>query len=698
MTAMISFAKPFLSASASTGQGGGLLGGQEGPLQAWLVYGLLAAAGGVCIFLAARLRATTKRMEEQQKQARTLFDHNGSGHLIVSSTRQILDVNHQFCDLFGYQREELIGQSAQILHLDRDHYEEWAPRFQEARGGRAMGNADYPWRRKDGTIFWCTFAGVKLLLPNGEPGVVWSVIDITERKRVEEALKLARFAMDKAADAIFWIRADSTIVDANEAACRSLGYAHDELVGLTVTDVDPRSPLEAWPAIWATRKEGKSLTLESVHRRRDGTEFPVEVSVNHIKFGEQELICSIVRDIRERRRTEEERFKFEQQLLRNQKLESLGVLAGGIAHDFNNILTSIIGNVDLALLHLNPESPVKDRLERIEQGAVRAADLARQMLAYSGKGQLVTDVLDVNRLVEEMLHMLEVSISKKVVLRLDLHQPLPWVEADATQLRQVLMNLVINASEAIGDKSGVIAISTGCMECDRQYLKDIWLDGNLDEGLYVYLEVADTGCGMEKETLHRIFDPFFTTKFMGRGLGMAAVLGIVRGHKGAIKVYSEPGKGTTFKILLPGGALSTEMANQEPQAEAWTGSGTILLVDDEETVRTVGSEMLKELGFQVLTAEDGGQALVVYREHPEIRLVLLDLIMPHMDGEQAFRELRQMDPQVPVILSSGFSEYEVHQKFAGNDRIDFIQKPYRLTALRETLQNIGLEASRDGVR
>jgi PAS domain S-box-containing protein len=555
---------------------------------------------------------------------------------------------------------------------------------------------DYPWRRKDGTVFWCAFTGVRLLLPNGGPGVIWSVLDITERKRTEEALRLARFAMDNAADAIYWAGADSTIVDANEAACRSLGYTRDELLGLRVFDVDVRSTPETWSAIWAAREAGTSVTLESVHRRKDGTEFPVEVSINHLRFGDLELDCGFARDLRERKRAEEERLRLEQQLLHAQKLESLGVLAGGIAHDFNNILTSIIGNADLALLHLEPDSPVKDNLEQIEHGAVRASDLARQMLAYSGKGQFAIDILDLNRLVEDTLHMLAVSISKKAELRLDLHQPLPWVEGDATQLRQVLMNLVINASEALGDQSGAITLATGCRECSRSYLTDIWRDENLPEGTYVSLEVADTGCGMGKEVLDRIFEPFFTTKFTGRGLGMAAVLGIVRGHRGAIQIHSEPGQGTSFKVLLPAAVSMTGgMPGGEPPAEAWHGSGTVLLVDDEETIRTVGSELLKELGFQVLTAEDGGQALEMYRKHPEIRLVLLDLTMPRMDGEQAFRELRKMDPQAQVILASGFSEHEVGQKFVDTGLVAFVQKPYRLAGLREALQKIPPERSRD---
>jgi PAS domain S-box-containing protein len=286
--------------------------------------------------------------------------------------------------------------------------------------------------------------------------------------------------------------------------------------------------------------------------------------------GEREgelILFGAATDITERKRAEEERLKLEQQILHAQKLESLGVLAGGIAHDFNNILMAIIGNAELALMKINKESPATDNLHRIEQAAARAADLAKQMLAYSGKGKFIIESINLNILLEEMLHMLEVSISKKAVLRLNLHQHLPEVEGDITQIRQIVMNLVINSSEAIGDKSGVIAISTGCMDCDRSYLKDVWLDENLTDGLYVYLEVADSGCGMDKETLSKLFDPFFTTKFTGRGLGMAAVLGIVRGHRGAIKVYSEPNRGTTFKILLPASSRPAEIFNGEEHKE-----------------------------------------------------------------------------------------------------------------------------------
>ncbi|MEI6827818.1 MAG: response regulator, partial [Desulfuromonadales bacterium] len=366
---------------------------------------------------------------------------------------------------------------------------------------------------------------------------------------------------------------------------------------------------------------------------------------------------------------------------------------GGIAHDFNNILTAIIGNADLALMRINKESPAVDNLQRIEQAAGRAADLAKQMLAYSGKGRFVIENINLNTLLEEMLRMLEVSITKKALLRINPHHHLPTVEADATQMRQIIMNLVINASEAIGEKSGVIAISTGCMDCDRNYLKDVWLDENICEGLYVYLEIADSGCGMDKETMAKIFDPFFTTKFTGRGLGMAAVLGIVRGHKGAIKVYSELNRGTTFKILLPASSRPVEIFNGAGHNEDWQGSGTVLLVDDEETIRGIGSEMLKELGFTVITAEDGREGVEQFKQNPDISFVILDLTMPHMDGVQCFRELKQLKPDVKVIMSSGYNEQEVTQKFVGKGLAGFIQKPYKFSVLKEAVQVLIMKRS-----
>ena len=388
----------------------------------------------------------------------------------------------------------------------------------------------------------------------------------------------------------------------------------------------------------------------------------------------------------------------EQQVQHAQKLESLGVLAGGIAHDFNNLLMAILGNADLALHRLSPMSPAHKNIKEIENASMRAADLARQMLAYSGKGKFVLEPINLNIFIKEIINLLEVSISKKAVLKYNFADNLPVFNGDTTQISQVIMNLITNASEAINEKSGIIAVSTGAMYCDRAYLNNIdefpQIDSDklLPEGIYTYLEVADTGCGMDFETIKKIFDPFFTTKFTGRGLGMSAVLGIIRGHDGSIKIYSEVGKGTTFKILFPANKESgngfINLKKDEPLKD-WSGNGTILIVDDEETVCAVGRDMLESIGYSVFTAVDGREAMKIFRKHfNEIVCVLLDLTMPHMNGVETFREMRQIHPDVKVVLCSGYNEQNATQQFSGKGLAGFIQKPYRLLTLKETLADI----------
>ncbi len=401
-------------------------------------------------------------------------------------------------------------------------------------------------------------------------------------------------------------------------------------------------------------------------------------------------LVGTVQDITRRKRLEEERRRLEEKVQQSQKLESLGVLAGGIAHDFNNLLMAVLGNASLALSSISPVSPVSSYLQEIDTAARRASDLSRQMLSYSGHGAFVVGPVSLNEVVEEMTHLMEVSISKTAVLKLDLTAGLPHVQADATQIRQIVMNLITNASDAIGDRSGVISVVSGAMECSRHYLESTFLDEDLTPGLYVYLEVSDTGCGMDADTQARIFDPFFTTKFTGRGLGLAAVLGIVRGHRGAIKVYSEPGKGTAFKVLFP---VEEEEVHQPSLAPAfdvssWCGQGAVLFVDDDETSRAVGARLLQRIGFDVTLATDGKEGLALFRERSEaFCMVLLDLTMPHMDGRRAFSEMRLVNAEVPIVITSGYAEKEVSTQFAGKGLAGFIQKPFDLQTLRTVCRN-----------
>jgi nitrogen-specific signal transduction histidine kinase len=402
----------------------------------------------------------------------------------------------------------------------------------------------------------------------------------------------------------------------------------------------------------------------------------------------------IARDITEAKRAQQEKHEFELQLLETQRLESLGVLAGGIAHDFNNLLVGILGNTSLALAQLPEESPLRETLERVERAAQRTAELTRQMLAYSGKGRYVVEAVDLVGVVKEMTELIETTISKKAELRFAFHEDTPAVEADVTQLRQVVLNLITNASDALADESGTITIATGAVDADRDYLDQFELADGLPAGRYAFLEISDTGFGMDEEIRGKIFDPFFTTKFTGRGLGLAAALGIVRGHGGAIKVYSEVGAGSSFKLLLPVAETHAATPGADAELDGWRGSGTVLVTDDEASVREVVESMLTGLGFDVVHAANGRQALEIFseREH-ELSLVILDLMMPGLDGDEVLAELERLGTSVPIILSSGYNAQEVSQRFVGRGVAAFLQKPYRYpelaTAVRSAIARRG---------
>jgi len=369
------------------------------------------------------------------------------------------------------------------------------------------------------------------------------------------------------------------------------------------------------------------------------------------------------------------------------RLESLGVLAGGIAHDFNNILTAIIGHAGMAKAKLGRSSPGQEHLQNIEQSGLQAANLCKQMLAYSGKGQLIIQPVHLSELIGDMRSLLDVSITKNVALNFQLREKLPVLDGDMTQIQQVILNLVINASEAIGQQNGVITVATGVMDVDGAYLQASIHQPDIATGRYVYLEVSDSGCGMDAATRKKIFDPFFTTKFTGRGLGMSAVLGIVHGHRGLLNLYSEPEKGTTFKIAFPiSGMGDLPVAEENRAAPLRSISGLILVIDDEESIRDIASMLLEEMGFEVITAVDGQDGVAVFRQQQHrVTGVLLDMTMPRMNGEDCFRELRSINPDIKVILSSGYSAEDATAQFHGKGLAGFIQKPYLIDDFQDTV-------------
>ncbi len=410
------------------------------------------------------------------------------------------------------------------------------------------------------------------------------------------------------------------------------------------------------------------------------------------RVGKEPLLGCVSVDSTGRRQSEEERLLFERRMQQTQKFESLGVLAGGIAHDFNNLLLVILGNADLALSKSSAESPVRGFISNIDTAAQRAADLANQMLAYSGKGRFLIEPINLSRLVEEMGHLLASVISKRAAVRYRLPGDLPAVLADATQLRQVVMNLITNASDAIGDQEGAITIATGVVEIGPGGTPPGTPGPPLPPGSYAFIEVSDTGTGMDPATQARIFDPFYTTKQTGRGLGLASVLGIVRGHRGEIRVSSSPGQGTVFTVLLPAAPELTPPGvggGERPRERSPSGNQrTILLVDDEENVRLTTQVMLEESGFAVITAADGAEGVEVFRNQAaRLSAVVLDMNMPRMNGAEAFREMHRIAPRVPVILTSGFDEQDAVGEFTGAGLAGFIQKPYRMRALLQKLES-----------
>ena len=632
---------------------------------------------------------------------KAVLDATADGILVVDRDGNVIDSNTRFVELWRIPPSLMDTQDdkkllAYVLDQLSDP-DEFLAKVDElyASDRTATDTIDF----KDGRILERFTAplmhGGKLV------GRIWSFRDITARKRAERALRdseerFRRIYHDTPV-MLHSIDRDGRIIEVSDYWLAVMGYDRSEVLGRPAIDfLTPESRKAAvekhLPQFWA---DGKVDNVPYRMVRKDGSQIDVLLTAVQQKNEEGRFVRSLAVsvDVTERRKAEQERQNLERQIQHAQKLESLGVLAGGIAHDFNNLLLTIIGNADLALNTLSPTATGREHIDEVITAAQRAADLCKQMLAYSGKGRFIVKPVDLSDVVSDMAHLLEVSVSKRVVLKYEFASNLPAIEGDLTQLRQIIMNLITNASEAVGDRSGVVVVRTGAMECDRAYLKTAYLGDDLPEGVYVFLEVSDTGCGMDRATMERIFEPFFTSKQTGRGLGLAATLGIVRGHHGTIKIYSEPGRGSTFKVLFPVSTKAAESLELGGGGRAdWTGHGTVLVVDDEETVRALARRMLETAGFQVVTAADGREALDRYAENRDaIVAVLLDMTMPHLDGEQTFRELRRIDSDVRVLLSSGYNAQDATDRFAGKGLAGFIQKPYRSDELISVLRDI-LEA------
>jgi PAS domain S-box-containing protein len=643
----------------------------------------------------AELRQALEKLRHSQSRLQSILKVAPVG-IGVLSHRKFVEINDTLCNLSGYSREEVIGRSSRAFYATQEEFDRVGETLYPLIARDGFGTMEIHGRQKSGKAvrWWLSGAPLDPLRP--EDGIIFAIMDITERQKAEEELRISReyFAsvFNSINDGLHIFDAQTgRLLDVNQRMCEMFGYSREESlaggIGLVSAGTPPYTAQDG--LIWLRKAytDGPQV-FEWLAKHHDGYLFWVEINICRVRIGSDDRMIVTVRDITERKHAVEERLRYERQIQEAQKLESLGTLAGGIAHDFNNLLTAILGNIELALLDIPRNSAARSDLLTAVTGTQRAAELAQQMLAYSGKGRFVVEWVEVPSAIQEIAQMMKASISKSAELRMHFPEGLPPIEVDASQLRQVIMNLVVNASEALENRSGMIDISVGVLDGQRLSATQLQPHEPLPPGPYLYIEVADTGMGIPSEQVDRIFDPFYSTKFTGRGLGLPTVLGIVRGHKGAIQVTSAPGKGTTFRVFFPAKlhpqcAIS---ATPVPAAAARTASGMILLVDDEPGVRDTASKLLARLGYQVLCAADGAQAIHLFRNQaPRVSGILLDLTMPHLDGVQTLAEIRRIRADVPVIISSGYSETDVLQRFEGLKVNGFIPKPYTLEGLRATL-------------
>jgi len=714
-------------------------------LTAWAVLGpvtiVLQVAASRDRMLGAQRRAE-QALGESEERFRALTDNAFDLVAETDSEGNVTYINSRYEEWLGESRETLIGtRTIELVHPeDRERTLAW---FRNQGTPARESLVTYRARHQDGSWRWVETSSRVYRVGEADRVVVNSR-DVTERMELDEALRRARdelevrveertsqletavtslneevrerqrvehevrvsgerwrhlseLSSDMSYALVLEPDGSLTLEWITQAIFRITGYGIDEVNQrgwrslLHPEDVDRVAP------VLSRLAEGETRDVEARIITRDGEIRWMSVHVTGARspVDGKLRVLGAIRDVTAARRAEEEKRRLEAQLLEAKKLESLGILAGGIAHDFNNLLAVILGNQVLAKSEVQEGSPLVKHLDRIRSAAKHAEALTNQMLTYSGKASLSLEPLDLSELVEQTRELLEAATSKKCRLEISsLQRDRTMVEGDPTQLRQVIMNLVTNASESLKDRPGRVAVRTGLVNADAAYLARTFGGGDLGEGDYVYLEVSDTGEGMDEETSGRIFEPYFSTRFTGRGLGLASVLGIVRGHRGAIKLVTEPGAGATFRVLLPPATRTARPATREDRRQDVSAlGGTILVVDDEEWVLELTQEFLKRSDFDVMTADGGQKALEILRRDMDktIDAVVLDLTMPDLDGRETFQEILTFRPDLPVIVASGFSREATEDRFPANQVAAFVRKPYEpedlIDAIRSALSN-----------
>ena len=613
-------------------------------------------------------------LRESETKLRAILDYSRDA-ISLSKDGILAFVNPACVSLFGYEgSDELIGMSVLDLVAPESRGAVVETMKKRAGGEPVPSFSEGTALRKDGTTFLVE-ARVSSYVLRGEWFALSIMRDVTDRRRAENEVRMLKHSIDVYHDGAYWINADRKFIYVNEAACKALGYKREELIGKTIFDIAPTLTPERTKDVWEELRTSGSYLTESVARRKDGSEFPVELAVTYIRFGGHEYACGFARDISEKKRLEE-------QLRRAQKMEALGTLTGGIAHDFNNILAAMIGFTEMAKARAVKGSREEQHLERVTAAGLRGRELVKQMLTFSRKTEHEKEPLQLSSLVKEATKLLRASIPSTIGIRVKAGCTSDFVLADPGQIQQVIMNLCTNAAQAMREKGGTLTIE----------LKD----GDMpptDEtgpGPYLRLVVRDTGAGIPADVVDKIFDPFFTTKAQGEGtgLGLSVVHGIVKQHDGHITVESTPGEGSAFTVHLPKTAERPKVktVGEEPIPK---GHERVLFIDDEEGIAAISQEILTGLGYKVKSKTSSRVALAMLRLDPsQFDLVITDQTMPDITGIELAKEVLALRPDMPVILCTGFSHIvnEGSARAAGIKA--FVMKPLTRREIAKTIRKV----------
>ncbi|HAK59315.1 MAG TPA: hypothetical protein DCO77_02885, partial [Nitrospiraceae bacterium] len=621
----------------------------------------------------------------------------GEGVVVVDRDYHILSANRGYCGQVGMGQGEVIGKHCYAVshHFDshcKDNGHDCPVREVFETGSSAMAMHTHYDHHDKKVFVECHAYPIK-----DASGAVIRAIetlnDVTERvqleKKVKDSEETYRDLYDNAPDGYYSLDGNGMFVEVNRTFLDMIGYSREEIVKKAhISDLLAGESMEVCQALFPQLKKGrKMMNLELTMKKKDGSPLPVMMNASAVFSGDGAFVMSrsVIRDISEKRKIDDEKKKLQEQLFQSQKLEALGTLAGGIAHDFNNLLASIMGYASLAKAELQPEHPVFRHVDIIEAASHRASELTQQLLAFAKGGKYNVRPNDVNDIVREVVTLLSRTIDKSISINLRTADDLRPAVCDAGQVQQALLNICINARDSM-PQGGVLTLETENVVLgveDVKTLVDIY------PGDFVRVSISDTGVGMDQETREHIFDPFFTTKEKGTGLGLSLAYGIIKKHDGFIQVYSEPGRGSTFRLHLPACVEEEACSEKTEGITLKKGTGTILVVDDEDMVRSLARDILQKNGYTVLTADDGRTAVSLYTEQSdEIAAVLLDMVMPNMNGREVFQRLKEMNPEVKIIVSSGYSHDRDADDLIKQGAAGFVQKPYRMGDLLGMVESV----------